>query len=92
MAVQFKTLVGEQNPDKRFCRHDHAARSPLCRAYCAGKEHGAVYALTVQPALFGALSLARLGPDGTLAQQMLHLFDNEIWAVLLFLDVLREWA
>ena len=63
MAVRLKTLVGQQNPDKRFCRHDHAARSPLCRAYCAGKKHGAVYALTVQPALFGALSLARLGPD-----------------------------
>ncbi|KAA3509262.1 WGR domain-containing protein [Agrobacterium rosae] len=47
--------------------------------------------------LFSRLCSARYllrawGRIGTRGRQMLHLFDNESWAVLLFLDVLRESA
>ena len=53
------------------------------------KNMARFYALAVQPTLFGELVRA-WGRIGTRGQQMVHLFDNEMEAVSLFLDVLRE--
>lgn len=50
-----------------------------------------IYALAVQPKLFGEGSLVRAwGRIGTRGQQMVHLFDNESQAITLLLVVLRE--
>jgi len=55
------------------------------------KNMARFYALAVQPTLFGEVSLLRAwGRIGTRGQKMVHLFDNESQAVILFLDVLRE--
>ena len=49
------------------------------------------YALSVQPTLFGDISLVRTwGRIGTRGQQMVHFFDDENLAVSLFLEVLRQ--
>jgi predicted DNA-binding WGR domain protein len=55
------------------------------------KNMARFYALTVQPTLFGGVSVVRAwGRIGTRGQQMVQLFDNESEAVSLFLNVLRE--
>lgn len=55
------------------------------------KNMARFYALSIQPTLFGEVSLVRAwGRIGTRGQQMVHLFDSESDAVSLFFNVLRE--
>lgn len=55
----------------------------------ADKNMARFYALSIQPTLFGDVSLVRSwGRIGTRGQQMVQLFSDEKLAVRLFLEVL----
>lgn len=49
------------------------------------------YRLTIEPTLFGDVSLVRTwGRIGTRGQEKVHFFENEKQALTLFLDILRQ--
>lgn len=49
------------------------------------------YALSIEPSLFGTISLVRRwGRIGTTGQEKIHLFEDETEAVTLFLHVARQ--
>lgn len=49
------------------------------------------YVLSIEPTLFGHISLVRnWGRMGTRGQERVHFFENEKQALTLFLDILRE--
>ncbi|WP_026187697.1 WGR domain-containing protein [Ensifer sp. BR816] len=49
------------------------------------------YAMSIEPTLFGDACLRRRwGRIGSTGQQMIHHFDREEDAVLMFLDLLRQ--
>lgn len=55
------------------------------------KNMARFYALTVQPTLFGEVSLVRCwGRIGARGQKKVHVFNEEKHAIALFLDLLRE--
>ena len=57
----------------------------------AEKNMARFYALSIQPTLFGDVSLVRSwGRIGTRGQQMVQLFSNEKLAVGMFLEVLNK--
>ncbi len=57
----------------------------------AAKNMARFYAMSIQPTLFGQACLTRSwGRIGASGQSMIHHFDREQDAVLLFLDVLRR--
>lgn len=57
----------------------------------ATKNMARFYRLTIEPTLFGDVSLVRTwGRIGTRGQEKVHFFENEKQALTLFLDILRQ--
>ena len=57
----------------------------------AARNMARYYRLTLEPTLFGNVSVIRhWGRIGTRGQELVHVVENEKQALTLFLDILRE--
>lgn len=84
------SLDGESGSGDAGLMHRHRYRLHVQRID-ATKNMARFYLLSIEPTLFGNISLVRnWGRMGTRGQERVHFFENEKEALTLFLDILRE--
>jgi predicted DNA-binding WGR domain protein len=88
---RFKTVVGRKRARGRFCAMIIQRYQLYFERTDASRNMARFYAMSIEPNLFGEACLTRRwGRIGTRGQMMIHHFERERDAVVLFLDLLRQ--